>query len=403
MAEIKEVMNKSANWLLEKQDKHTGGWADRAGGLASILNTAEAIIAILDGGVTVAGDKRIQQGVQFLLQCQCTKGPDRGTWPRVHSVEHGKPIQIPDMVRTSFAIQALIKAGTGVKEKPVVDAVEWLLTIRNKDNGWGYRQGNPSVLMPTCFALMALIEAYKAGLNKHKQHITDRLKFLVDKYSNTRGSFRDPGPFEAVHTIYATLVLQAARSCELSLYTDKENVAIGWLLEHPDKARQLVEERVTIDAKGRLDYDFLFMTDSLLIRVLMGSLREEHQNSTLARDTMISLREKKDEGGGFYGSRVFSWSTAKVLSALSIASSQFREFPKRPPEYTGVKVGNFVLIFAILLLASVVYLTIKNSFQLQQAAVFIFLMLASLLAYGKIGEKTFKELVKGVTNLWGGK
>lgn len=401
--ELKEVMKKSADWLLKNQDPHTGGWADRAGEPSSILNTAEVIIAILDGHTIRPGDNRIQKGVQFLLDHQCTRGADQGAWARELPGNGGGIIQIPDMVRTSFAIQALIKAGTWVNKEPVKNAIDWLLAIRNEDNGWGYRRDTPSEPMPTCFALMALLEVYNAKMEECQQPAIDGLKFLVGNYCNTTGSFGAEGPLEAVNTIYAALVLQEARRCELSSYFNKEERAIEWLLTHPDKARKLVEGRIMIDTDGRFNYDFLFMTHSLLIRVLAGSVHKEHQNSKLARETLITLGDKMDPSGGFYGDRVFSWSTAKVLSALSMAVSHFQEFPERSPEYSGLKAGILVWIFAILLSAFVVYLTINESFKLLHAGVFIFLMLASLLAYGMIGEKTFKELVKGVpglSNLW---
>ena len=397
--ELKEVMKKSANWLLKNQDPHTGAWADRAGEPASILNTAEAIIAILDAHAVLPGDNQIQKGVQFLLQHQCTNKPDKGAWAREILKNGGKLTHVPDMVRTSFTIRALIKAGTWVDTEPVKNAVDWLLAIRNKDNGWGYRRGTQSEPMPTCFALIALLEAYGAKMDECKQPAVAGLEFLVNKYSNNSGSFGAKDPLEAVHTIYAALVLQAARCCELNSYPDKEEQAITWLLGNPDKSSKLVEGKIMIDADDQLNYDFLFMTHSLLIRVLAGSVNKEHHKSNLARETLITLRDKMDPSGGFYGDRVFSWSTAKVLSALSMAMSNFKEFPERSPEYSGPKAGILVWIFAILLSIFVVYLTIKDSFKLLHAGVFIFLMLASLLAYGMIGEKTFKELVKDIPGL----
>jgi hypothetical protein len=217
----------------------------------------------------------------------------------------------------------------------------------------------------------------------------------VDRCRTPSGSFGAPGPLEAVHTIYVVLVLQASRRLDLSPYLAAEKAAIEWLLAHPDEATKLVEERMTIDpGSGRFNYGLLFMTDSLLIRALAGSAHAEHRNSELARAAMISLRDRMDPEGGFYGSRVFSWSTAKALSALSAALSQFQEFPRRRPEYTGARIGHFVLGFAALLSLVVVYLTVNQGFHLLQAVILMFLMLSSLVAYGAIGERTFKELVK---------
>ena len=57
-----------------------------------------------------------------------------------------------------------------------------------------------------------------------------------------------------------------------------------------------------------------------------------------------------------------------------------------------MKLGNFLLGFAVLISFFVVMLTLKGQFGLLHAMIFVFLMLASLLGYGRIGEKTFKEM-----------
>jgi len=85
-----------------------------------------------------------------------------------------------------------------------------------------------------------------------------------------------------------------------------------------------------------------------------------------------------------------------------VASADYREFPTRRPEYTGRKAGNWVLGFAVLLSGFGVYLEVQSKFDVQVMVLFVFLMLAALLAYGKIGEKSFKELVKVDLGLLGG-
>ncbi len=390
--QLGEVISRSGDWLLNIQDKASGGWKDILGKTPSTLNTAEAIIALLDGAHVVPGDVRVQKGVKFLLDHQSTEGSDKGSWPKEVWTDHGA-YRIADMVRTSFAIQALIKAGQGVNTGPVESAVNWLLSIKNEDSGWGYCKGSPSYLMPTCFAMMALLAACRAGMNQCEDPITSGLQLLVQRYSTPEGCFDVPGPLRAVHTIYTVLVLQEARRAALSVFTQKETEAIRWLLRNPDDATKMVEEIITIDpATERGNYGFTFMTDSLLIRVLIGSKEKEHRESGLARDAMLSLKDKMDVDGGFYGYRVFSWSTAKVISALCVAKSEYKDFPRRRPEYPGRKSGNFIFAFAVLLSGFVVYLTMKGGFSWLQALFLAFLMLASLLAYGKIGEKSFTEL-----------
>src|SRR3989442_8638841 len=140
MASLQMVKERSAQWLLDHQDQETGGWADQLGRPPSTLNTAEVVIALLDGKAAAPGDARIQRAVRFLLGHRLADGPDRGAWPREISGDDDQHHDIPDMVRTSFAIEALIKAGIAVAKNDVSDGARWLLSIQNADMGWGYRK-----------------------------------------------------------------------------------------------------------------------------------------------------------------------------------------------------------------------------------------------------------------------
>jgi len=394
---ITNAIDQAKEWLLNNQDPE-GGWGERPGTGVSALNTAEAVIAILDAGLS-PGDGRVQDGIEFLKTHQCREGPDAGAWMRDFQDAHEQNCQVADIVRSSFILQALIKAGVGVKEDPVKDGVNWLLSIRREEKGhqaWGFRPDGPLTLMGTSFALLALMEAYGANLTDLRKHIEAGLKYLVERCRNPSGSFGEKGPLEAVHTIYAAMVLQMARQRELGAYSKQEDVAIEWLLANPTVASKVVEETISIvpedsPEERQANYGFLFMTDALLVKVLLNS---RFRDSKLAREAIIGLDKKRDgENGGFYGHRVFSWSTAKAISALSAAAPHFQDFPVLAPEYTGMKTGNFILALAILLAAAVVYMTSLNNFTWVHASVFMVLMLAVLLAYGVIGEKTFKELV----------
>jgi len=196
-----------------------------------------------------------------------------GAWPREVAAgeRDAPPYHIADLVRTSFAVEALIKAGRGVDQEPVKNAVNWLLHCRRLDNGWSGHKESASTFMPTCFVLLALIEACRAGMTRCKRKIEEGVRFLVDHYQKPEGCFDDPGPLRAVHTIYGTLTLQAVRRANLGRYAQEEKQAIEWLLRHPDEARKQVEEQLEIDPRGRGNYGFLFMTESLLIRSLMSS------------------------------------------------------------------------------------------------------------------------------------
>ncbi len=217
MTRISEIIARGGQWLEQQQDKESKGWGERRGSHANVLNTAEAMIALIDSGTCNAGSSSIRGAAGFLLEHQTLNGQDAGSWPRELTADSGETIEIPDLVRTTYAIQALIKAGKGIADPPVKLALDWLLARRNETtHGWGYARGKTEALMPTCFALSALLEAFDAQSGAYQAEITSGLHFLVNTYFNTggsevHGSFGETGPLQGVHTIYAALVLQIAR------------------------------------------------------------------------------------------------------------------------------------------------------------------------------------------------
>ena len=410
---VESIIETSTRWLLNEQDKDggltDGGWAERHGTDVNVLNTAEVIIALLEGGrineaEVDAGDSRIQKAVSFIEREQIPEGENAGAWQR-DVTENGTPRKLPDPFRSSFALQALIKAGRPRDAEPVTKGVAWLLKIRNADNGWGYRKKSKSEILPTCCALLALLKACEPDSDNDKDLVKNAieagLKSLVENYKANWGSFnRSRDYFEGLHTVYAVLVLQAAKQSGFSKYIREEKSALDWLLLNQDKASRAVEEIIKIDpirddkGNGKGDYGFFCNTDLLLLKVLSNSA--EYSDSKLARNTMISIGNRRDESGGFFGHRVFTWSTAHAICGLDAAKSKFPQIPVSTPEYVGIKVGTPILVFAIIVFAGTVYMSVMGSFKEMQAVVSVFLMLACLLAYGLIGEKTFIELFKGV-------
>jgi hypothetical protein len=410
MEELHAVIGQSGEWLFRAQDKISGGWAEQQGKPLNSLNTAEAMIALLDANLAPAGDHRIQKGVQFLLAHQCVEetDPDQGSWPREAATEGGHSCRIPDIVRTSFIVEALIKAGKSADDPAVRTALAWISALQNNDHGWGYRRETASGLMPTCFALVTLITAHKADPESQKpDRILSGLRYLVEKHQTPRGSFGEQHPLEAVHTIYATIVLQSARVANIGANPGAEEKALQWLLDNPDAASQLREEKMAIDpGKGRFDYPFLFMTDSLLLKALTGSSNSAHRESQLAQQALIRLRDKRDSEGGFFGYRVFSWSTAKAISALAVAKTHYPKFPTREPETApaaepAIKTW-LPLIFVVVFLAAVIWLTQIGGFNSAQFIILILLILAPLLAYGLLSQGNFTNLVHAALGLFKG-
>ncbi|MER0171081.1 MAG: hypothetical protein DU489_10830 [Nitrosomonas sp.] len=419
MTRITEIINHAGRWLEQQQDKESKGWGERRGSHVNVLNTAEAVIALIDSGVCNAGTGAIRGAVDFLLKHQTLDGPDAGSWPRELTTDEGETVDIPDLVRTTYAIQALIKAGKGIDEQPLQLAFVWLLGRRNENTkGWGYARGKPDALMPTCFALNALLDACDAYPGAYQTQIQESLQHLVEAYyheggDEVRGSFGAPGPLQGIHTIYAALVLQIARANNLSRYPEQEKQAIEWLLRNPDRAIRLREEWVEIDQIQVTDgqtggYGFMVMADTLLMKLLLGSESVDDKKSALAHEAMHSLKDKIDESSGaFYGPRLFSWATAKALSALAVmqkhAGAEYPDLPARTPESRtesgGWKTGPVIIGFVTLLSGLGFYLMVNDKFGLLEFSFFVVMMLAALLAYGAIGEKTFSELFGSVGGL----
>ena len=65
---LADDVGKSAKWLASIQDGATGGWGEYKGAQTNALNTAEAILALLDSGHCRAGDTAIQKGAAYLVK-----------------------------------------------------------------------------------------------------------------------------------------------------------------------------------------------------------------------------------------------------------------------------------------------------------------------------------------------
>lgn len=393
MREIRESMRRSAEWLLAHQDE-SGGWADRRGSEPSTLNTAEAIIGLMetDAPLVPGRPAAIRDAVAYLEECRLKEGPHRGAWARGTV----SPSAVPDVVRTAFALRALLLALSSTEGSVVKDAIEWLKGCRHDDGGWGFRPDSQSALAPTCFVTWALLEACSAGCDDCRSAVEAALDLIVERWAQADGSYGGDERLRAAHTILVAAVLQAARNRNFGRHFLAEVRALDWLLEHPSQAMKLVEEDFLIDPSGGKGYSFFFMNDALLGQVLSDSREPRHRASALLTQALLGLHDKIDEDGGVYGSHKYSWSVAKALSGLGAAARQQREFPQRAPEYPGVKSGPPLLVFAVLLALICFMLVYLDKFTVLPASFLLILLLGTLLAYGKIGEKTFGEVVRSL-------
>jgi hypothetical protein len=395
--QTEDLKQRARTWILQHQQK-SGGWAERSGGAVNVLNSAEAMLALFASGID-AGNPAIQGGVKYLLeQERDVPKEDRGAWGR--AVQHDESIEhIPDLVRTSLAIRALIKAGRQY-ESSVKDAVAWLLDIQNRgkdESGWGYRRGAKSELMPTCFALQSLIEAHGAQVEGDLKKPIDRgLSYLMAQQNQAAGCFGPSDAMIGVRTIAAVLTLQAAAKCNLSVYAAQEKLAIRWVLANPAESRAVVEEIAAIDPNKAGNYGILYMPKLLTVR--FEGLPDE-----ALHDLLLDFNENFDDNsGGFYGRRIFSWSTAQALQALSASGLKTLPEPEPvllapTPEPDQVP-ARFKLVIGlaltILLLAAIVVLARMHAIGVLTFTLVALVLFASLLTFGAIKEGAFIDLVK---------
>lgn len=404
MSKLTDQMDQSSAWLRQQQHP-SGGWGETLGDAHdSPLNTAECLLALLEADAEAAGSDAVKRAVAYLEREQAPAGkPDAGAWQREAKRKDGTLVRCPDVVRTGLAVQALVLARGGASDPTVQAAIAWLLAVRHPDGSWGAGPGAPGRIMPTCQALLGLQAAEaRSAPEATPGPIRDAVKAGVDYLLNQcrrKGGFFDATAFPTLltspHTIYALMVLQAARSRGLITDPGPERRAVGWLLAHQDEARRLVAEEFELDPDN--SYLFLYVTDSLLVRVLAASDVAGVADSLLYRAALYSVKDRIEPShGGCYGYRLFTWSTARSLSAMSAVAPTQAEFPERPAEYTGRKPRVLLtgVMVAILVLGAVLGFT--KHFSTEIAGLFFAIILVILVINGVIGEKTFAALWPGV-------
>jgi len=244
-----------------------------------------------------------------------------------------------------------------------------------------------------------MVHASNAGVPNLQKPVEEALGFLANKWRNADGSF-GTGVTQGVHTIYSALALQGAQQAHFQLPgKDYDADALSWLRMNPREARTMVEEYVRIDPQpnGPANYQYTFVTDALLVRVLTASSVQEHRQSKFASEALTSLGEDFDDAsGGFYGRHVFSWATAWALKALQEAEQVYPEVPEPKPDPPGARIGTYVLLLAVIELAVTVYLIHTHQLSTLIISFLILLMFATLLAFGLIGEKTFSGIIEKI-------
>lgn len=171
----------------------------------------------------------------------------------------------------------------------------------------------------------------------------------------------------------------------------------------PTKLAAWLRRTFLIDPQDSAEasYSFVYTTDSLLLRVLYAADDPEVTGSTLARDALMSVKDKLNPDGAAFGYRKTPWATARAIAALVPVAPVRSTFPTRDPEYVDSKrTGPYLFALMVLVLVALVALALVEQLNPWSGVLLALFVLAILLAYGKIGEKTFAEAFGALMGTW---
>jgi prenyltransferase beta subunit len=394
---ISQCINRSSVWLDQIQNKQDGGWGQYQGSDSNSLNTSEAILALVETGCHKAGDVVIQNGVKYLLNQQLTSSnhnnpEDYGSWAR--TVTKNKVIiHIPDTIRTSLALLTLNITGKSVNDPSVTMGIQWLVNTKNKDGGWGYKCKSESCLFPTCVALKALIGIYNAGDKQLKDTIINGLKH-VSSYKNKNGSFGKDPDLNASHTLCVINTLRLLKGQDFPSYETDIKEAIEWIHEDKNHVTNWETETIIVGDSPDSPFNYTFSHINPAIYLAIVGQYTTSQND-ITKEALIVTSDNMDRSTkGFCAKRSVSWATANTMLGLESLKERFESFPER--ESTPIRPGRKQYLLALLLVFTVIsgILAAIDKLSVTYASFSFGIILAALLIYGFISEKSFVELFR---------
>jgi hypothetical protein len=396
--DIFDCIGNASKWLKRIQNKKDGGWGEYKGNDSNCLNTAEAILALVRSGCNTAGDQIIQDGVKFLCDNQIKKQnkigkKNCGSWPRMAT--RGKNIiRIPDTVRTSCALLACNTAGISSTHTAVKEGVNWLLQTQNKKtHGWGYSPNQENQLFPTCMALRALMQICQSSNTRTNDLIQKGLDHLKS-YRNDDGSYGLAHGLEVSHTLYVIQTYSMAYELGFTVPSGAIKDATYWIQQHKKDALRWSTETILLkpDPKSSHNFTFSHINPALYLEVVDKNIREEDD---IASDALIAIHDNMDvPTHAFCAKRPVSWATAKTLLGLTPARQIFHDFPQSPksvPLKLGLKHYLLFALTAFVLISAV--LAALNRLNVTFASILFLVILAILLIYGYISERSFVRLL----------
>lgn len=392
---LRECTSRAAEWLASIQDVESGGWGEYKGAHTNSLNTAEAVLALVESGRSHAGDDNLQRAADYLINQQLDQ-KDHGAWAR-EVLKGENVIFVPDVVRTSFALLALNTAGKPPSDNAVSIGIQWLARCQNPDGGWGYTRSQNSSLFPTCLALQALLRMHRAAPATSEQSLKDKIEFgirhLGTACKNPDGSFGKQPWLIIPHTLHVIRTLKLANRQGFGVDSTDLRRATDWLSRHEDGLALWSNEIIMLgdEKESSWNYTFTHVTPALFLSAFATDLSEI---DPLAKQALLIIHDNVDrESSGFAAKRAVSWATAKCVLGLTAVSDVYNNFPERRSSSASISNRHYVFVLMVLLALLSTVLGYLEKFGAQQLSFFSLLVFAGLLAYGYISEKTFLDAI----------
>jgi squalene-hopene/tetraprenyl-beta-curcumene cyclase len=253
------VMVKAADWLLSKENRHKGDWAQKVknvepGGWAFFFNnihypdvddTGEVLLALkmVDHPQEQRQHDAAQRAINWVFAMQCRNGGwasfDRDNTKMIFQyipfADHNAMLDPPTVDITGRILETLAAYGYTRRDKRVEAAVQFILREQESDGSWFGRWG-VNYLYGTFLVLRGL-EAI--GFDTNEPQVQQSVEWVRSVQNNdggwgeTCGTYDDPGtrgvgPSTPSQTAWALLALLAGGD----IRSDSVAKGVRWLVDH---------------------------------------------------------------------------------------------------------------------------------------------------------------------------